>query len=192
MPPAVSTTREALLDAAYDAAVSGDWSHVRMLDVARAAGVSRQTLYNEFGSKDALAQALAMREVERFIAGSEAALEEVGPADPGEAVRASALYTLRTAADNPLLKAAIVDEAGGLLSFITTRGEPAIAAAKASFENYYRTHFPHLPASTIDLAAESIVRLTISYLTLPGTEPAEAVADRMADLARKLLMEGTT
>src|SRR4051794_32659183 len=104
-----STTRDALLDAAYAAAIHGDWAHVRMADVARAAGVSRQTLYNEFGSKDALAQALAMREVERFIAGSEQALEEAGPADPGEAVRASALYTLRAAADNPLLKAALVD-----------------------------------------------------------------------------------
>jgi AcrR family transcriptional regulator len=190
MPPAPSTTRDALLDAAYDAAVQGDWSHVRMLDVATAAGVSRQTLYNEFGSKDALAQALAMREVERFISGSEAALEEANPADPGEAVRLSALYTLQTAADDPLLKAAIVDEAGGLLSFITTRGEPAIAAAKASFVNYYTTHFAHVPLATIDLAAETIVRLTISYLTLPGTQPAEAVADRLADLARKLLMEG--
>lgn len=191
MPPAVSTTRDALLDAAYDAAVSGDWSHVRMLDVARAAGVSRQTLYNEFGSKDALAQALAMREVERFIAGSEQALEEADPADPGEAVRTSALYTLRAAADNPLLKAALVDEAGGLISFITTRGERAIAAAKASFDNYYATHFPQLPADVVELAAETIVRLTISYLTLPTDQPAEAVADRLADLARRLLMEGT-
>src|SRR5436189_263228 len=44
-----------------------------MADVARAAGVSRQTLYYEFGSKDALAQALTMREAQRYIDGSEAA-----------------------------------------------------------------------------------------------------------------------
>jgi AcrR family transcriptional regulator len=191
MPRPVLSTRDALLDAAYDAAVTGDWSHVRMADVARAAGVSRQTLYNEFGSKDALARALAMREVERFIAGTEAALAEAAPTDPGEAVRASAIYTLRAAADNPLLKAAVTDEAGGLLSFITTRGDAAIAAAKVSFENYYRTHFPALPDPLVELAAETFVRLTISYVTLPGDEPADVVADHLADLARKLLMEGT-
>src|SRR5947209_2237364 len=192
MPPPVTSTphsrvRSALLNAAYDAAVSGDWARTRMADVARAAGVSRQTLYNEFGSKDALAQAMAMREVERFIAGTEAALEEAGPDDPIQAVGAAALYTLQQAADNPLLKAALVDEDSGLLSFLTTRGEPAHAAARDSFERYYAAHWPDLPAQDIAIAAETITRLTISYLMLPGDAPAEILATRLADLATKLL-----
>src|SRR3954451_12617748 len=161
------TTRDALLDAAYDAAVSGDWARTRMLDVANAAGVSRQTLYNEFGSKDALAQAMAMREIEQFIAGTERALDETHPDDPVQAVGAAALYTLQQAADNPLLKAALTDDTSGLLSFLTSRGEPAIAAARSSFERYYSTHWPSLPNDAIALAAETIVRLTISYLTVP-------------------------
>lgn len=181
------TTREALLDAAYDAAVSGDWARTRMLDVAAAAGVSRQTLYNEFGSKDALAQAMAMREVEQFIAGTEAALDAASPDDPIQAVAAAALYTLQQAADNPLLKAALIDDHGGLLSFLTTRGEPTMAAARASFERYYATHWPELSTQDIGLAAETITRLTISYLMLPGDAPAETIAARLADLARKLL-----
>jgi AcrR family transcriptional regulator len=184
------SVRDALLDAAYDAAVTGDWSRTRMADVAAAAGVSRQTLYNEFGAKDALAQALAMREVEAFIAGTEQALEDAGPDDPIEAVRAAALYTLQQAADNPLLKAALVDDTGGLLSFLTSRGEPAISAARASFERYYSTHFPALSAADISLAAETITRLTVSYLVLPADAPAEALADRLADLARRLLAPG--
>src|SRR5882724_12024314 len=118
------STLDSLLDAAYDDAVAGDWSRTRMLDVAAAAGVSRQTLYNEFGSKDALAQALALREVERFIEGTERALDEAHPDDPIQAVAAAALSTLQRAADNPLLKAALVDDTSGLLAFITTRGEP--------------------------------------------------------------------
>lgn len=181
------TTRGALLDAAYDAAVSGDWARTRMLDVAAAAGVSRQTLYNEFGSKDALAQAMAMREVEEFIAGTEAALEAADPDDPIEAVGAAALYTLQQAADNPLLKAALIDDNGGLLSFLTTRGEPTHAAAVASFTRYYTTHFPQLPADDIALAAEAITRLTISYLVLPTDVPAETLAARLADVARRFL-----
>jgi AcrR family transcriptional regulator len=181
------TTRAALLDAAYDAAVSGDWARTRMADVAAAAGVSRQTLYNEFGSKDALAQAMAMREVEQFIAGTEAALEAADPDDPIEAVGAAALYTLQQAADNPLLKAALIDDSGGLLSFLTTRGEPTHAAAVASFTRYYTTHFPQLPADDIAVAAEAITRLTISYLVLPTDVPAETIAARLADVARRFL-----
>jgi len=191
MPGTLTSTRDALLDAAYDAAVSGDWARTRMLDVARAAGVSRQTLYNEFGSKDALAQAMAMREIEQFIEGTERALDEAHPDDPVQAVGAAALYTLQRAADNPLLKAALTDDTSGLLSFLTSRGEPAIAAARASFERYYSTHWPDLPPDAITLAAETIVRLTISYLTVPGDVPAEVIALRMSHLARKLLGEDT-
>ncbi len=185
------TTREALLDAAYDAAVSGDWARTRMLDVAAAAGVSRQTLYNEFGSKDALAQAMAMREVEEFIAGTRAALEAADPDDPIEAVGAAALYTLQRAADNPLLKAALIDDSSGLLSFLTTHGEPAHAAAVASFTDYYSTHFPDLPVDDIAIAAEVITRLTISYLVLPTDVPAETLAARLADVARRFLRKET-
>jgi len=187
--PAAGSTREALLDAAYDAAVSGDWARTRMLDVARTAGVSRQTLYNEFGSKDALAQAMAMREIEQFIDGTERALDEAHPDDPIQAVGAAALYTMQQAADNPLLKAALTDDTSGLLSFLTTRGEPAINAARASFETYYSTHWPDLPRESIAIAAETIVRLTISYLTLPADEPAEVIAARLSHLARQLLRE---
>lgn len=186
------STRDALLEAAYDAAVAGDWGRVRMADVARAAGLSRQTLYNEFGSKDALAQALALREVERFIEGTEQVLDETHPEGPIQAVAAAALSTLQRAADNPLLKAALVDDSNGLLSFLTTRGAPVIGAARASFENYYSTHWPHLPPASIALAAETITRLTVSYVVLPADVPAETIAAQFADLARTLLGEDHT
>jgi AcrR family transcriptional regulator len=185
------TTRDALLDAAYDAAVAGDWTRTRMLDVATAAGVSRQTLYNEFGSKDALAAALALREVESFIDGTERALDEAHPDDPIQAVAAAALSTLQRAADNPLLKAALIDDTSGLLAFLTTRGEPVINAARASFESYYATHWPDLSRDAIVLAAEAITRLTLSYVVLPADEPAEVIAGHFADLARRLLGEDT-
>jgi AcrR family transcriptional regulator len=185
------STRDALLDAAYDAAVAGDWARTRMLDVARAAGLSRQTLYNEFGSKDALAQALAMREVARFIEGTERALDEAHPDDPIQAVAAAALSTLHRAADNPLLKAALIDDTSGLLAYLTTRGEPVINAARASFENYYATHWPSLSRDAIRLAAETITRLTLSHVVMPADVPAETIATQFADLARKLLREDT-
>src|SRR3954467_12669000 len=115
MPLSPLSTRDALLDAAYDAAVSGDWARTRMVDVARAAGVSRQTLYNEFGTKDALAQALTLRETDRFLDAVDAAL--VGhTGTPAEAIGVAVAESLRLAADNPLVKAVLTDDndAGGL------------------------------------------------------------------------------
>lgn len=183
-------TREALLDAAYDAVVSGEWPTARMLDVAAQAGVSRQTLYNEFGSKDALAEALAMREASRFIEGTQRFLDESHPDRPVDAVASATAWTLREAADNPLLKATLTDDAGGLLPFITTRAEPLLVAARASIEQYMQAHWPALPDEDVALAADSVVRLTFSYLLLPSDSPdasADAVGARVAHVVERLL-----
>ncbi|WP_418959038.1 TetR/AcrR family transcriptional regulator [Streptomyces tritici] len=71
--------REALLDAALAALGRLPWSAVRMVDVAAAAGVSRQTLYNEFGSKEGLARALVRREADAYLHGVERLLDDRHP-----------------------------------------------------------------------------------------------------------------
>lgn len=184
------STRDALLDAAYDAAVRGDWARARMADVAAAAGVSRQTLYNEFGSKDALAQALALREAERFLVGIEAAVAAADPGLPAVAVAAAVTFALEMAADNPLVKAVLTDDAGGLLPFITTRAEPLLHTARGSIATYLTGHWPDLPRGEVDQVAEAVVRLTVSYLVLPGDggdASPPAIGRRIAHLVERLL-----
>ncbi|MFG2830075.1 TetR/AcrR family transcriptional regulator [Streptomyces sp. NPDC048434] len=104
--------RESLLDAAYTALTKRAWTAVRMVDVAAAAGVSRQTLYNEFGSKEGLARALVRRETEKYLAGVARALSRGASAagtrgDAAGRVVAAAAWTLRTARANPLVRAAL-------------------------------------------------------------------------------------
>jgi AcrR family transcriptional regulator len=185
-----TTTRDALLDAAYDAVVSGGWPRARMADVAQAAGVSRQTLYNEFGSKDALAQALTLREADRFLDAVDAALTG-HEGSPAEAVGVSVAAALRLAADNPLVKAVLTDDtdAGGLLPFLTTRAEPLLTAARARFMARMHDEWPDLDPAEAEVAAETVVRLTVSYLVMPA-EATELVAARVAHLVEKLLAPG--
>ncbi|MDX6363541.1 TetR/AcrR family transcriptional regulator [Streptomyces sp. NPDC058274] len=95
--------RESLLDAAFTALVRRSWSTVRMVDVAAVAGVSRQTLYNEFGSKEGLARALVRREADGYLAGVERAL--AAHPDPRERLVATAEWTAATARDNALVRA---------------------------------------------------------------------------------------
>jgi AcrR family transcriptional regulator len=189
----IRSTRDALLDAAYDVVVAGAWQSARMVDVAAAAGVSRQTLYNEFGSKDAFAEALAMREAQRFIDGTNRILDDVNPAAPMDAVAAATEWTIREASDNPLLKAVLTDHTSELLPFLTTRGEAIIAAARSNIETYWRAQWPDIDADDVALAAETVARLTISYLVLPSDGPdgsAEAIAARLSKLVERLLMKG--
>ncbi|MET9523830.1 TetR/AcrR family transcriptional regulator [Streptomyces coeruleorubidus] len=95
--------RESLLDAAYAALARRPWSAVRMVDVAAAAGVSRQTLYNEFGSKDGLARALVRREADGYLAGVDRAL--TGHSDLRDRLTATAEWITSAARDNALVRA---------------------------------------------------------------------------------------
>lgn len=70
---------EAILDAA--SRVLGERPEAGLADVAKAAGISRQTVYAHFPSRDALVNALIERATARVVAALEAADLETGPAD---------------------------------------------------------------------------------------------------------------
>lgn len=103
------TARETLLEAAHAAVRAQPWTGVRMVDVAASAGVSRQTLYNEFGSKEGLGAALVSRLVEDFLDGTARAVSEAGRsgADPARCCAAAAGWMLRTAREEPIVHAAL-------------------------------------------------------------------------------------
>jgi len=67
--------RASLLDAAREELRHHRWADVTMADVATAAGVSRQTLYKEFGSREEFAQALVLREADDLLDAVEQAMK---------------------------------------------------------------------------------------------------------------------
>lgn len=179
--------RDALLDAAYRHAVAGDWSLTRMADVAASASVSRQTLYNEFGSKDGLARELVLRHTERFLDEVIALLTAHSRRGIGPAVRAATLFTLERAADDPLLKAVLTSAGGdGLLPLLTTRSEPVLSASRRAVAQACLHARPDLDPAAVAKAADVAVRLTVSHLVLP-LEPADVVAGELGDLVERYL-----
>ncbi|MGH2695694.1 MAG: TetR/AcrR family transcriptional regulator, partial [Actinomycetota bacterium] len=60
------STRARILDAAFEAVSTFGLSRLTMDDVARLAGLVRQSVYRYFGSKDELIVALVVREEEAF------------------------------------------------------------------------------------------------------------------------------
>jgi AcrR family transcriptional regulator len=165
--------RESLLDAAYDLAVTTGWQRARMVDVAAAAGVSRQTLYDQFGGRDGLARALALREAQRFLDGVERAMD-AHPDDVTHAIEAAATFALTAARDNPLIRAILTENGdAGLLPYLTTRAEPLLAAAKHRLD-------------LDEEVSEVVVRLALSYIVLPGTAETTA-AQRIAHVASSIV-----
>ncbi|MER6619455.1 helix-turn-helix domain-containing protein [Streptomyces sp. NPDC000931] len=162
--------REALLDAAYTALARRPWSAVRMVDVAAAAGVSRQTLYNEFGSKDGLARALVRREADGYLAGVDRAL--TGHSDPRDRLTAAAEWTAASARENALVRAMLTGCWGERLPALDLAAVASGSAAPAQ----RRADGP-LP-SPADLVA--LVRdRAVAVLAGPGVPRSDT-----ADLAR--------
>lgn len=179
---------DALLDAARDLAVAHGWPAVRMLDVAHAAGVSRQTVYNEFGGKTGLAQALAAREIDGFLAAVRRDLHEHGP-DVRAAGEAAIRQVLTAAADNPLVKAVLAGaqaDTAGLLPYLTTRADAVVATAAAVVADWAREQLPGAGEETVAVAAETIARLVVSHVVLPTAEP-QRTAAVLADVLVRLL-----
>lgn len=172
--------RDRLIDAASRITCDTGWSDVTMGKLAAEVGVSRQTVYNELGSKPALGQTLVLRELDRFLAVVAAELDRHD--DVVEAIRSAAEQILLMARDNPLLRAVLSSAHGGtneLLPLLTTQSEPLIEAAIAVIAERIPGRYPDLGLADDELATalDTIVRLVLSHVMQPGKSPAATAAD---------------
>ncbi|HET7053498.1 MAG TPA: TetR family transcriptional regulator [Solirubrobacterales bacterium] len=173
--------RETLLAAARDEVQRRAWSEITMADIAAAAGVSRQTLYKEFGSRNEFAQALVIHEGERFLDQVDTAVREHLD-DPRAAVGAALETFLRTAGEDPLVRILLSDDGTeGLLPYVTTQGMPVVQWATARLTATIQEGWPQAPPAKARLLAEALVRLAISHVTAPGESP-EATAKSTGEL----------
>lgn len=172
--------RDRLLDAAASITATDGWGAVTMAKLADEVGVSRQTVYNELGSKPKIAEELVMRELDRFldIVRSKMAAED----ELVEALRCACEGALEAAAGNPLLKAVLGSaHTGGsdLLPLLTTQSQGLIQAAtvvvvESLDEQGFETG---LDEGELATAVDAIIRLVLSHVMQPAKTPAEAAAD---------------
>ncbi|WP_344455673.1 TetR/AcrR family transcriptional regulator [Actinocorallia aurantiaca] len=182
--------RERLLDAARLLIETRGWPRLRVAHVATEAGVSRQSAYNEFGSKAALGEALVIREFERHLTGlSECLLDQRD--DVEAAVVEGVLYTFRQAAPDPVLRSILTSARLGwsaeeLVDVLRRRKDPPLVMAVQTFTDLVARHRPDLDPESVHLAVDMVCRVTISYLVTPqGT--AEESARRIALMATRVL-----
>lgn len=162
-----------LLDAVDDLVREQGWTATTMSQVATAAGVSRQTVYNEFGSRQGLAEAYVLRQVDSLLSQVERTIRTLAD-DPQAALVGAVALFLRLAADQPLI-ATIVrgDQDDGLLTLLTRLGR-SVAGARLSA--LIGATWPVIGDVDAALLADSVVRLGISHAVLPTGAPDEAAA----------------
>ena len=172
------STRERILDAAFERVNAVGLSRTTVEDVARAAGITRQTVYRYFSSKDRLITMLLLREEERLLAGVRTGLD--GQKDFEDGLADAILFCLRFARDHPLVERVLATDAETLLPYLTTRAGALVARARAHVVELLRSR-PGLLPDLREAAADAIVRVVLSSAVTPPDRPPERVA---RDLAR--------
>lgn len=175
--------RDGILDAARELTVARGWGNVRMADVATTAGVSRRTVYNEFETRDRLADAMVQRELDTFLRGIREVLDAEGT-NVRSAVEKAVKFALLEAADNRLVKAALASPASGesgLLPYLTTDAGMLLRGATEQIQGYAAAYAPDIPADRVAVGADLLARLVVSNIVHPRA-PAEEVAINLADM----------
>lgn len=183
----LAPTRERILQAAFNAVCVHGLGRLTLEDVAREAGLSRQTVYRYFAGKRALVQAVVLREEEQFIERILAATESHQEIRP--ALEAAITAALQAAREHPLLDRLLAAEPEALLPLLMTGDGPVLPAARTALEALFARRLPHLSADTAWRVADATTRLFISYVINPPDETSEAVAAGLADLILNGLKE---
>ncbi|MGJ0119942.1 TetR family transcriptional regulator [Williamsia sp. MIQD14] len=168
--------REQVLATAHVLTVEKGWDRVRVAEIAALVGVSRPTLYKEFGDKQGLGDALVVREGERFLTGIRHVLDEHS-GHASEAVTSAVRFTLDEAAASPLLKAVLTsstaddtaetDRSTGMLPLLTT-STTLLQIASNELVCWFTDRFPQLDNEDVADGIDALVRLTVSHLVLPA------------------------
>ena len=189
MTAAVSTPlRQRIVEAAVQLTTDVGWSQVTMSKLAGTVGVSRQTVYNEIGTKPALAESMILTELERFLGVVGTAFDE-HPDDLVAAIRGASGAVLELAQDNRLLHAVVSATHGAdteLLPLLTTHAESLLAAAKVVVSERVAPYDIGLDAAHLEAAIDMVVRVVLSHVMQPSASPADT-ADDIAWIAARVL-----
>ncbi len=184
--------RDRLVTAAVDLTLAHGWAQVTMARLAAEVGVSRQTVYNEIGGKQALAEAVILAELDRFLTVVSDAFD-AHPDDLVGAIEAAARGVLESAQGNDLLKAVASATHGAdteLLPLLTTHAHSLLTTAKLVVAErvapYDLVAEPGLDESRLEAAIDMVVRVVLSHVMQPSAAPAATAAD-IAWIAARVL-----
>jgi AcrR family transcriptional regulator len=173
--------RGRLLDAAQQTIEATGWATVTMARIAETVGVSRQTVYNEFGTKHGLAEQLALRELDRFL--GVVREQMAGQATIVDGIRAACEGVLEMGEQSLLVRTivgSLPDEHDtDFLKILTTESGEIVEGAIVVVKQCVVDLYPPTPLTDAELevAVEVVVRLVLSAITRPSKPPQQAAAD---------------
>ena len=170
---------ERVVAAAAELTLEVGWAGVTMGKLADRVGVSRQTVYNEVGSKPQLAEEMVLAELAKFLAVVDEAFDEQ-PGNLVEAIRGASRGVLELARTNALLQAVVSASYGAateLLPLLTTRNDALVLTATEAVRRRVTAYPIDLDDRHLDAAIDMVVRLVLSHVVHPIGRPADTADD---------------
>jgi len=177
--PSAPSLRERVVRAAVEMTSEVGWSRVTMAGLADQVGVSRQTVYNEMGTKAGLAEAMILHELERFL-GVVTAAFDAHPDDLVAAIETASRDVLTVARGNQLLHAVVSATHGAdtdLLPLLTTHSHSLLTVAKAVILERIPPYDVPLAGERLEAAIDMIVRVVLSHVMQPTASPERTARD---------------
>ncbi|MBB3035637.1 TetR family transcriptional regulator [Hoyosella altamirensis] len=169
--------RTSVLDAVRSLLDEKEWSDITMAEVARAAGVSRQTLYNEFDSRQGVAQQYILRLVDQFLDEVKDAVA-AHPDDARGTITSAFERFISIATSDPAVRWALLGRAKSeLLSLITTDGWPVLEKAVNSLAEVFEGSWVQLSPRDARIAANHVGRIALSFIAIPARSPDTIIDD---------------
>ncbi|MFL6125710.1 TetR/AcrR family transcriptional regulator [Actinophytocola sp.] len=182
--PTTDGVGESIVDAALAEFLAYGLRRTTVDTVARRANVSRATLYRRFRDKDALVQAVLVRECRRFFGSVADAVATVSTVE--ERLVEGFVVGVRYARADPLLNRLLASDADALLPYLTTNGALVVAAARDFLVRQGGSAEPvgdRTPAGV----AELFVRLAISFTLMPDSAIPLGTDEQVRAFARAYL-----
>jgi AcrR family transcriptional regulator len=179
--------REGVLDAAESCLERFGLAKTTIEDVAQEAGLSRATVYRQFGNRDALLLAVAAREADRVASEAELYLRRFD--DVGSWIVEGILFCLREIPERPLLAQFLSPQELGTASRLVLTSERMLAIGseilRPMFEPARREGLLHEDLE-LDSLIEWVLRILMSYLAVPG--PPSRPEEDLRRMLRTLLL----
>ncbi|MGQ0483236.1 MAG: TetR/AcrR family transcriptional regulator [Pseudonocardia sp.] len=187
--PDTDDLAERILDGALEQFRDTGLTRTTMDDVARRAGLSRVTIYRRFQNKNALIEAVLLRECRRCLEALDSAVTGL----PGirERMVEGFVFALRYAREHPLVGGLLRVEPQVILPFMTVHAEPALAAVRTFLALHLsraRDAGELADLGDLEPIAELMARIAVSFVISPYGCIPTATDDEARAFARRFLV----
>ncbi|WP_182481478.1 TetR/AcrR family transcriptional regulator [Nocardioides immobilis] len=174
-----STLRESLFSAMDELVRRDGWAATSIAKLAIHTGVSRQTIYNEFGTRDGIAQTYLLHRIDVMLDAAEAAV--LANCDNVEVGLRAGLEIVFDQFDQPLVQTALAN--GGIGSEeLVPLARATNAHATARVANLLLELQPDLVEPATTTFADALARVALTHALVPTHDRDEAI-DRLVRVA---------